>query len=147
MTNAEIKPCPFCGTSNQSYQEVNGPHPTSYVICECDADGPYRNTLDDAIDAWNTRIPDTFALQKENEDLRHDLERSMRASHEFLAEVEELRGQVKLLREATLGAMRAIGEVVRQDYSTKSMIDHLVDCHAAVKKCDEALQATAPKDE
>lgn len=60
-TQAEVLlPCPFCGGTNQSIHDGTDRSPRepsgfSFVICECDADGPYRPSVNEAIAAWNRR--------------------------------------------------------------------------------------------
>ena len=51
----ELKPCPFCGSSN-IVADGQTSLKDSYVSCnECDADGPMRERKQEAIDAWNRR--------------------------------------------------------------------------------------------
>jgi Lar family restriction alleviation protein len=50
-----LKPCPFCGGSAKL---ASGPWTMKYVVCEvCDAEGPYLKGKDEAIEAWNSRVP------------------------------------------------------------------------------------------
>lgn len=59
-----LKPCPHCGTGPNSDYNVtqaqfyrNIASRDGYVWCEgCGAAGPTRETRDEAIVAWNTRI-------------------------------------------------------------------------------------------
>ena len=53
----ELKPCPFCG-SNELVM-LGGA--STYMACECGAQGPDRGTDARAITAWNTRLPDAKA--------------------------------------------------------------------------------------
>lgn len=53
----ELKPCPFCGgeakTSNERFERTL----LSWVYCtSCGSAGGYRNTEQEAIEAWNTRV-------------------------------------------------------------------------------------------
>ena len=49
----ELKPCPFCGSSNVTMHELN---PNSYARCRgCGAEGGLRDSHDKAADAWNRR--------------------------------------------------------------------------------------------
>jgi hypothetical protein len=67
MSAEEVLPCPFCGNEVKSqsfwYGCAPGNEPRGYyVFClecsETDAlDGPRRDTLEDAIAAWNRRTP------------------------------------------------------------------------------------------
>lgn len=53
----DLLSCPFCGsvrTNMRSSGEVRKEH--WWVCCrECDSDGPYKTTEEEARDAWNTR--------------------------------------------------------------------------------------------
>lgn len=48
-----LKPCPFCGSSKTKpslYESI------WFVVCEnCHADGPAKDTKNEAIAAWNKR--------------------------------------------------------------------------------------------
>lgn len=56
----DIKSCPFCG--NSEYNEVCHPAPnfaTWMVMCgACSSTGSERDTIEDAIEAWNRRAED-----------------------------------------------------------------------------------------
>lgn len=52
----ELKPCPFCGGTNQIIEgEDTG---SEYFICDCGADGPGGDDGSMAIKRWNTRAAD-----------------------------------------------------------------------------------------
>lgn len=52
MMVSNLKPCPFCGREKLIRVTVK----TCFIVCEgCETQGPVENTLDDAIEAWNTR--------------------------------------------------------------------------------------------
>lgn len=60
------KPCPFCGgdtkTSNERFERTL----LSWVYCtSCGSAGGYRNTEQEAIDAWNTRIERTCRIEED----------------------------------------------------------------------------------
>lgn len=49
----ELKPCPFCGSSNVTLYEMN---PNSYARCrDCGAEGSLCGSHDKAAAAWNRR--------------------------------------------------------------------------------------------
>lgn len=52
--NEKLKSCPFCGSG-----EISAPHPSdinTWVSClTCMADGPVKDSMPEAITAWNTR--------------------------------------------------------------------------------------------
>lgn len=56
--NIELKPCPFCG----GYAIIDGCDDTLWiVICkECNASIGYKETKEEAIEAWNRRVQPTF---------------------------------------------------------------------------------------
>ena len=56
--NDELKPCPFCG----GHAIIDGCDDTLWiVICkECNASIGYKETKEEAIEAWNRRIEPTF---------------------------------------------------------------------------------------
>ena len=48
----KLKPCPFCGMDAGEVFDMGG----FYVsCCECEAQGPCRETKEEAIKAWNYR--------------------------------------------------------------------------------------------
>lgn len=52
MSDQEIKPCPFCASTNVSLGGINSP----YVVCHndgCLCYGPTKETQESAIAAWN----------------------------------------------------------------------------------------------
>lgn len=75
MEALELKPCPFCGSGMEG--NVTD-HPAGFAkdssghsavnCCECDAVGPFRDSLERACAAWNTRT--ATALQEEVERLK-----------------------------------------------------------------------------
>ena len=56
--NDSLKPCPFCG----GHAIVDGCDETLWiVICKkCDASIGYKETEQEAIEAWNSRVQPTF---------------------------------------------------------------------------------------
>ena len=63
---AELKKCPFCGTTKQeevfesleiqAYDNDDGSETYWYVFCNgCGANGAVRKSEQEAIDAWNKR--------------------------------------------------------------------------------------------
>lgn len=65
----KLKPCPFCGsgysvklcTWDDIYQTESEDPPSYAVVCDfnddgCGATGGYRETEDEAVDAWNLRF-------------------------------------------------------------------------------------------
>lgn len=78
--NDELKPCPFCG----GHAIIDGCDDTPWsVICkECNASIGYKETKEEAIEAWNRRIEPTFtpdeldAIRRNVRDLRAERELS-----------------------------------------------------------------------
>lgn len=59
--SAELKPCPFCGSTLLSHWQSNSKDSLVAMeapVCECGAQGPMYPTRAEAIAAWNTRAPD-----------------------------------------------------------------------------------------
>ena len=68
---SELKPCPFCGNKKISVVVDNAEYSlglvdeseTSFKVmcsstsCGCGASSGWHNTREEAINAWNTRIP------------------------------------------------------------------------------------------
>lgn len=50
----ELKHCPFCG-GKEIIIGMDDEYGYYTASCFCDAKGPYRDTKEDAIKAWNTR--------------------------------------------------------------------------------------------
>lgn len=54
MNNTELKPCPFCGSTNLVVDSSDMYR--WYVECwDCEADGPFADDEGLAIEAWNKR--------------------------------------------------------------------------------------------
>lgn len=55
-----LKPCPFCGNTEDLEIYEEWPDATGIsikVICyDCEADGPVANTEEEAIEAWNAEF-------------------------------------------------------------------------------------------
>lgn len=52
----ELKPCPFCGSSEIALQQEYGHLPMFFVGCDnCGASASYTETEEEAIEAWNER--------------------------------------------------------------------------------------------
>jgi Lar family restriction alleviation protein len=59
----ELRPCPFCKYGD--VEKAEGTQPTIdgsaiayWIICgRCHTEGPVKDTIDEAIKAWNTRTP------------------------------------------------------------------------------------------
>ena len=60
--NDSLKPCPFCG----GHAIIDGCDDTLWiVICkECNASIGYKETEQEAIEAWNSRVQPTFTLDE-----------------------------------------------------------------------------------
>ena len=54
---AELKPCPFCGSTNIDCSNYSGSYNKAWFVqCdECCAMFPMFDTKEEAIEAWNTR--------------------------------------------------------------------------------------------
>lgn len=54
---AELKPlnCPFCNRNGALYVEQETEEQWFVMCCDCGAAGPYAQTKEQAIDAWNKR--------------------------------------------------------------------------------------------
>ncbi len=52
------KPCPFCGATDLIVTEISNHHA---VICydHCQAEGPWMDTEEEAVEAWNRREEST----------------------------------------------------------------------------------------
>lgn len=51
----KLLPCPFCGSENVG-SGMGVEDEANYILCKsCLAEGPYRRTTQETIDAWNTR--------------------------------------------------------------------------------------------
>lgn len=63
----DLKPCPHCGKSNGAVEDIETTQGLKwYVFCyTCGATGGYKFTLDEAIEAWNTRASDREAELEE----------------------------------------------------------------------------------
>lgn len=54
----KLLPCPFCGGEAKALTRSDGYEFTEYVMCgNCEAESGWFKTKDEAITAWNTRIP------------------------------------------------------------------------------------------
>jgi len=63
-----VLPCPFCGSADL-HMPVSGAADGGYVSCRrCEADGPIKDTADEAVDAWNVRCsPGVAAVEAERD--------------------------------------------------------------------------------
>ena len=54
----ELKPCPFCGNSNQNvFSIINRKYKKYSIHCwRCGTDGPPRATESEAVAVWNKRV-------------------------------------------------------------------------------------------
>ena len=62
MSEEKLKSCPFCGGEASVYQAgYMYSAPQYYIFCdECGCETPVFNTEQDAIEAWNRRVPQTW---------------------------------------------------------------------------------------
>lgn len=84
LAQAELKPCPFCGSDELSHgwdqPGWDGSEMTGNVECHNCRCFTLADTEDEAIAAWNTRAtPDTAALIAQNRRLREALEAAIKA--------------------------------------------------------------------
>ena len=73
----KVKNCPFCGGDNVAIIPYRW-----FVRCEnssCGAEGPYRDTVAEAIEAWNKRVERPGTLYKEIQ-AKHDVLRGRLAA-------------------------------------------------------------------
>ncbi len=52
---AKLKPCPFCGKSSAIYVEQETEEQWFVICYDCSASGPYMQSKQAALDAWNKR--------------------------------------------------------------------------------------------
>lgn len=72
MTNTVIKPCPFCEWEDVLIGEIAPGH--FAVDCpECECIGPFGDTVDEAVEAWN-RAARTEQAGAERDPLQTELE-------------------------------------------------------------------------
>ncbi len=57
VKNPSLKPCPFCGNSDQEWFKVLIDEEKEYCVrcCKCHADGPIKRFRTTARKAWNQR--------------------------------------------------------------------------------------------
>lgn len=95
----DLKPCPFCNR-----RDVDGQmHKDGRVHCyRCGADGPtVPYARDDRFPTWNTRATDPRieALERERDDLIHDLDRIKDSETEQLNRAEAAEAKLKVCEE------------------------------------------------
>ena len=57
MAEIELKPCPFCGNSNEDHLLILVGRGYYYVWCgNCETEGPATDSELQAVVKWNTRI-------------------------------------------------------------------------------------------
>ena len=66
MSEEKLKPCPFCGGEASVYETGYMYSAPQYYICcdECGSGIAVFNTEQDAIEAWNRRVPQRTWTQK-----------------------------------------------------------------------------------
>lgn len=53
MDDLNLKPCPFCRSTDLYDHEQEG---IAWIeCCDCNAEGPTTESIDDAVNAWNNR--------------------------------------------------------------------------------------------
>lgn len=69
----ELKPCPFCGSDNVGISTIEDR--SHYGDCwACEAEGPWKATVAEAIEAWNTRVTTSERPQFKDDPARFFLE-------------------------------------------------------------------------
>ncbi len=61
----KLLPCPFCGGEADTNELMTSPRRQYYLSCMtvgCEAEGPTRHSMEDAIAVWNKRAVDISAL-------------------------------------------------------------------------------------
>jgi Lar family restriction alleviation protein len=61
MTDAELLPCPFCGTDERPHMVAFGGGIYYRACLDCAAAGPGRKSAEEGDAAWNRRAPDLAA--------------------------------------------------------------------------------------
>jgi Lar family restriction alleviation protein len=76
MNEKKLKNCPFCGGeaithSRCSYEETGG-ETMFFARCKhCGVEGPWSYSKENAINAWNTRVPMQKIVERLEEDSKH----------------------------------------------------------------------------
>ena len=68
MGKIELKPCPFCGSTNVQLRPTDSNYVYYHVQCNnCMAQGGARIWEEDAVAAWNQRAYEQMLDEKKNE--------------------------------------------------------------------------------
>lgn len=65
MSRIDLLPCPFCGGEADTLNGSSYQYGTDAWVCfctSCDAQGPVKGTERKAVEAWNARVIDRYAL-------------------------------------------------------------------------------------
>lgn len=81
----ELKPCPFdLGHEVDVTMFLHGGFRVTCKHGDCNTWGPFRESVEDAITAWNHRTPDTAQLLKDKEELMELLDKTAASIEEMV---------------------------------------------------------------
>ena len=104
----ELKPCPFCGSSNTTldYYEISGPQELGTIVVCNDCGASAKSIVD-----WNTR-PIEDALRAQLEKRTAELHYANTACMEMKNELDRLNAEIKTTDDLLKEATETIGAVV-----------------------------------
>lgn len=148
----ELMPCPWCGKAEFRVAWTRVTDEVQFwrvecANCDCGANGPDRDTEDEAIGAWNTR---SRTLSDSGDDVVERVARAMMAVSRPNASPDDLtpapRGQVGLmpkwklfehLAQAAIAAMRSTPEIVEAAECGTEALSNCEQCGAPLFQDDD----------